>query len=157
MPTIGNLLKLWSCSMFNPTILLKILESLLPGSIIDNNPIVQDEWQWSTCHKKLPYIFYDYNFPRVSNIVYGPYWKKSGKKDCSFALTFISYFIWHLELGQYKNGLPSVKNKFVLKLPPFSPHLHGKGKKGANFKTSMRFTETNPLLYCLSSNNRLFW
>ena len=42
---------------------------------------------------------------------------------------------------------------FVFKLPPFFPHLHDKqGKKGGNLKTSLRFTETIPLLYCLSSN-----
>ena len=57
-----------------------------------------------------------------------------------------------LELRQYKKGLVSVKSMFVLKLPPFLPHLHGKGKKGGHFKNSMRFTETNPFLYCLSSN-----
>ena len=54
-------------------------------------------------------------------------------------------FVIDLELRQYKNGLFSVKNMFVLKLPPFIPNLHG------NFKASMRFTETNPFLYCLSS------
>ena len=32
-----------------------------------------------------------------------------------------------LELRQYKNGVASVKNMFVLKLP----HLHGKGKRAA--------------------------
>ena len=36
-----------------------------------------------------------------------------------------------LELRQYKNGLVSVKYMFVLKLPPFFPHLHGKGKRAA--------------------------
>ena len=34
-----------------------------------------------------------------------------------------------LELRQYKNGLVSVKIMFVLNLPPFFPHLHGKGKR----------------------------
>ena len=34
-------------------------------------------------------------------------------------------------LSQYKNGLASVKNMLVLKLPPFSPYLHGKGKRAA--------------------------
>ena len=38
------------------------------------------------------------------------------------------------ELRQYKNGLVSVKNMFVLKLPPFSPQLHGKEKRAAILK-----------------------
>ena len=36
-----------------------------------------------------------------------------------------------LELRQCKNEYASVKNMFVLKLPPFFPHLHGKGKRAA--------------------------
>ena len=39
-----------------------------------------------------------------------------------------------LELGQYKNVLVSVKIMFVLNLPPFFPHLHGKGKRAAILK-----------------------
>ena len=34
----------------------------------------------------------------------------------------------------------------------FFPSPTRQGKKGGNFKTIMRFTETNPLLYCLSSS-----
>ena len=52
------------------------------------------------------------------------------------------------EPRKYKNGLASVKNMFVLN---FSSTTR-QGKKGGNFKTSMRFTETNPFLYCLSSS-----
>ena len=33
-----------------------------------------------------------------------------------------------------------------------SPSPTRQGKKGGNFKTSMRFTETNLFLHCLSSN-----
>ena len=36
-----------------------------------------------------------------------------------------------LELRKYKNGLVSVKHMFILILPPFFPHLHGKGKRAA--------------------------
>ena len=39
--------------------------------------------------------------------------------------------VFNLELRQYKNGLASVKNMFLLKLPPFSPRLHGMGKSAA--------------------------
>ena len=46
--------------------------------------------------------------------------------------TFWQYCL--LELRQYKNGLVSVKIMLVLKLPPFFPHLHGKGKRAANSK-----------------------
>ena len=40
-----------------------------------------------------------------------------------------NYFI--LELRQYKKGLASLKNMFVLKLMPFFSHLHDKGKRAA--------------------------
>ena len=33
------------------------------------------------------------------------------------------------------NGLASVKNLFILKLPPFFPSPTRQGKKGGNFKT----------------------
>ena len=36
-----------------------------------------------------------------------------------------------VEPRQYKNELASVKNMLVLKLSPFSPNLHGKGKGAA--------------------------
>ena len=41
---------------------------------------------------------------------------------------------FRLELRQYQNGLASVKSMFVLKLSPFFPHLHGKGKWAATSK-----------------------
>ena len=41
------------------------------------------------------------------------------------------FLLVKLELRQYKNGLASVKSMFVLKLPPFFPHLHDKGKGAA--------------------------
>ena len=56
-----------------------------------------------------------------------------------------------LELRQCKNGLASVKTMFVLNCRPF-PSPTRQGKKGGNFKTSMRFTEMNPLLYFHSSS-----
>ena len=56
-----------------------------------------------------------------------------------------------LELRQYKNGLTSVENMFVLKLPLFSPpHTRQLEKRGI-FRTSMLFTELNPFIYCLGS------
>ena len=59
--------------------------------------------------------------------------KEEGKYEC-------------LELREFK------KNMLVLKLPPF-PSPTGQFKKRGNFKTSMLFIETNPFLYCLSSNS----
>ena len=56
-----------------------------------------------------------------------------------------------LELRQYKNGLASVKKMFVLKLPLFFPHLHGKGKRAAISKLE----EANSFLYCLALGQRL--
>ena len=44
---------------------------------------------------------------------------------------------------------------FVLKLPPFFSLAVEVREKGGNFKTNMRFTETNPFLYCLSSSTLL--
>ena len=61
------------------------------------------------------------------------------------------FFFLLLELRQYKNNLVSVKRMFVLKLPPLYSSPTRQGEKGGNFKTNMRFTETNPFLYCLSS------
>ena len=52
-----------------------------------------------------------------------------------------------LELWQYKNGFVSVKRMLFLKLPPCRW-----GKKGANFKTNIIFTDLSPFLYYLSSN-----
>ena len=49
-----------------------------------------------------------------------------------FHVAFLSKIISiRLGLRQYKNGLVSVKNMFILKLPPFFPRLHGKGKRAA--------------------------
>ena len=43
----------------------------------------------------------------------------------------VSKIFRKLELRQYKNGLASLKNMFVLKLPPFFPHRNSKGKRAA--------------------------
>ena len=53
------------------------------------------------------------------------------KVSASGAKYLLAFFQPILELRQYKNGLASVKNMFVLKLPPFFPHLRGKGKRAA--------------------------
>ena len=58
-------------------------------------------------------------------------WKTVGVQKLKLIGKVLSYaepfHRFLLELRQYKNGLASGKNMFILKLPPFSPHLHGKG------------------------------
>ena len=40
------------------------------------------------------------------------------------------------------------ETNFCFEIPAVFPHPYG------NFKTNMRFTETNPFLYCLSSRGK---
>ena len=62
----------------------------------------------------------------------GVFYARKDLKVCLLSILFEKQTL--LELRKYKNGLVSVKHMFVLKLPPFPPHLHGKGKRAANSK-----------------------
>ena len=57
-----------------------------------------------------------------------------------------------LELRQYQNALAFCEKHVCFEIAALFPSPTRQGKKGGNFKTSMRFTETNPFLYCLSSS-----
>ena len=48
------------------------------------------------------------------------------------------------------NARSSLDN--IFEIAALFPSPTRQGEKGGNFKTSMRFTETNPFLYCLSSS-----
>ena len=60
-----------------------------------------------------------------------------------------SYFTY----GNFESNTPSIGNTAKFDCLDLSgPPCTRQGKKGGNFETSIRFTETNPFLYCLSSS-----
>ena len=72
--------------------------------------------------------------------------KELEAKLSSKGVALLSSSSTYLELRQYKNGLASVKKHVCFEIAALFLSPKRQGKKGGNFKISMRFTETSPFL-----------